>query len=89
MYERVRGKGLWVGMGCLSVLFLCLLLAGAAASVLFAPARLVPSYGGPPVAGEGAVPPQAGLDFHPLGFLFFGVRALFKVAFLGLLLLLL
>jgi len=76
-------------MGCLSLLFLCLLLAGAAVFVLFAPARVAPVYGQPPAAGEGAVQPQATCDFCPLAFLFSGVKALFKVAFLGLLLLML
>ncbi len=89
MDERVRGKGLWVGLGCLALLFLCLLLAGAALFVMFAPARVAPGYVQPPAAGEGAVQTPATCDFCPLGILFSGVRALFKVAFLGLLLLLL
>jgi len=83
MEERFRGKGLWFGLGCLALLFLCLLLMAGAASVFLAPFRMAPAYVQP------AEPPAAYHGPGLLGGLFFGVKMLFKVAFLGLGLLLL
>jgi hypothetical protein len=97
MDERFRGRGLWVIVGILGIVFLCLMLCGLGAMVTtFTRSQAV--YIQPPVDEGGAVPPQvyqgplgrgqyAG---HGLFGLFAsGIGLLFKLAFLGLLLLLL
>ena len=90
MDERFRGRGLWLGLGVVALIFLCLCLMAGATFALFGQSRVTPVYVQPPAAGEGAVQPPA--TYHGpglLGGLFFGVRMIFKLAFLGLLLLLL
>jgi hypothetical protein len=90
MDERFRGKGLWFGLGAGALIFLCLLLIAGAFIAVLAPARMAPVYVQPPAAGEGALqPPAAYYGPGLLGGLFFGLKMLFKLAFLGLLLLLL
>lgn len=99
MDERFRGKGIWFAAGALAFIFLCLMLCGMGAM-----ATLFTRQGGahlPPAAvpgvEEGAVPPQAyygpGVGPHggsgPFGFLISGIGMLFRLAFFGLLLLLL
>jgi hypothetical protein len=98
MDERFRGKGLWIGLGAMAVVFLCIMLCGMGA--MFAVPRSQ-VYVQPPPAGEGAAaqaPPAyygygaPDIGRHgvggPLGFLFGAIGALFRLAFLGLLLLL-
>lgn len=90
MDERFRGKGLWFGLGAVVLISLCLLLMCGAAFALLAPSRVAPVYVQPPAASEGAVqPPVTYYGLSPLGGLFEGVRMLFRLAFMGLLLLLL
>jgi hypothetical protein len=88
MDERFRGKGLWFGLGAVALIFLCLLLIAGAFIAVLAPARMAPVYVQPPAAGEGALQPSAAYyGPGPLGGLFFGVKMLFGLAFLGVLLL--
>jgi hypothetical protein len=95
MDERFRGKGLWIGLGAIAIVFLCIMLCGMGA--MFAgPSSQV--YVQPPVAQEGSAPPPPAMYGHagigrygtvgPLGFVFGAIGALFRLAFLGLLLLL-
>lgn len=98
MDERFRGKGIWVGLGVLAIIFLCIMMCGLGA--MFAGPRSA-VYVQPPVAEEGvaAPPPPAAYGYGPagvghygtvgpFGFVFGAVGALFKLAFFGLLLLL-
>ena len=98
MDERFRGKGLLIGLGAMAIVFLCILLCGMGA--MFAGPRSQ-VYVQPPVAQESSAPPPppalyghgpAGVGRYgvagPLGFIFGAIGALFKLAFLGLLLLL-
>jgi hypothetical protein len=97
MDEKFRGKGIWVIVGILGIVFLCLMLCGLGAMVTtFTRSEAV--YIQPPVDEGGAVPPQVyqaplgiGRDAgHGLfGLLAAGIGLLFKMVFLGLLLLLL
>lgn len=92
MDERFGRKGLWIGLGAAALIFLCLMLmAGAAFVAVLAPSRVAPVYVQPPTAGEGALQPPAVYygGSGPSGGLFSGVAMLFKLAFLGLFLLLL
>jgi len=98
MDERFRGKGLWVGLGAMAIVFLCMMLCGMGA--MFAGPRSQ-VYVQPPTAEESGAPPPLPA-FHgrgptslgrygavgPLGFIFGAIGALFKLAFMGLLLLL-
>jgi hypothetical protein len=97
MDERFRGKGIWVGLGALAIVFLCLTLCGLV-SMLVVPRGMV--YAPPPSGQEGAAPPPTTYGYGPVGmghyggggplaFLFYGIGAIFRLAFLGLLLLLL
>ncbi len=102
MDERFRGKGLWIGLGALAVVFLCLMLIGFAAMATLAP-RLAPAYGAvpqvqPPAGTEGGAVPAPYYGYAPLrghlggglfGVIGFGIGLLFKFLFFGLLLLLL
>lgn len=100
MDERFRGKGLWVGLGVLAIIFLCVMMCGVGA--MFAGPRSA-VYVQPPVAEEGvtAPPPPPAFYGHgpagvsrygavggPFGFILGAIGALFKLAFFGLLLLL-
>jgi hypothetical protein len=89
MDERFRGRGLWIGLGAVALIFLCLLMMAGAAGAVLAPSRAAPVVVQPPAAGEGAVQPPA-VYYGPglLGGLGYGIGVLFKLAFLGLLLLL-
>jgi hypothetical protein len=97
MDERFRGRGIWVIAGIVGIVFVCLTLCGLGAMVTtFTRSEAV--YIQPPVDEGGAVPPQVyqspfGMGRsagHGLfGLLASGIGLLFKMAFLGLLLLLL
>lgn len=104
MDERFRDKRIWIGLGALVLIGLCLMLCFGA--MAFTMMQRGPAYGAvpyvqPPVGEEGgAVPPayygpgpfgrgQHGGFFGPFGFLFFGVGMIFKLLFFGLILLLL
>ncbi|MGC9333441.1 MAG: hypothetical protein ACP5JJ_04785 [Anaerolineae bacterium] len=103
--EKRFGKRLWVGLGVLGFVFLCLMSCGLLVLVeLMRPAAAVSQPGAvlgqPPADADGAVPPvQDGAcgrpaagwfpSRGPLGFLAFGIGLIFKVAFWGLLLMLL
>jgi hypothetical protein len=95
MDERFRGKGLWMGLGVLAIVFLCVMLCGAGALGTMFMSRSGPVYGvvpqvQPPTGDEGAVPPAyygPGYGVPHVGFSPFGF--LFKLAFAGLFLLLL
>jgi len=99
MDERLKGKGLLVGFGALAIVLLCLMMCGFGAMFTMSGAR-APVYVQPPAVEEGAVPPPASYGHNPLhmgrhgatgplGFVFGAIGGLFKLAFLGLLLLLL
>jgi hypothetical protein len=83
--ERFRGKGVWIGLGALGIIFLCLMLCGMGA--MFAGPRGA-VYVQPPAGGEGPVAPPVYHGYGPFGFILAGVGFLFKLAFFGLLLLL-
>jgi hypothetical protein len=85
MDERFRGRGLWIGLGALAILLLCLLMCGMGA-MLAGPRGTV--YVQPPAGGEGAVVAPVYHGYGPFGFILAGVGFLFKLAFFGLLLLL-
>ena len=97
MDERFRGKGIWVIAGVAGIVFLCLMLCGLGAMVTtFTRSEAV--YVQPPLDEGGAVPPQVyqgplGMGRYgghgPFGFLASGIGLFFKLAFWGLLLLLL
>ncbi len=99
MEKHLRGKGLWIGLGVLGVLFLCLLVFGAG-TMMFA-GRSAPVYVQPAPGAEGAAPlPQGYYGHGPMGLgrhggfgLFgiigFGLGLIFKLLFFGLLALLL
>lgn len=96
MDKHFRGKGLWIGLAVLGVLFLCFAMFGAGAMMLTA--RSGPVYVQPPAGAEGAVPPTQYYGHGPMGMghggagLFgivgMGIGFLFKLLFFGLLLLL-
>ena len=97
MDERFRGKGLWIGLGALAIIFLCIMLCGMGA--MFAGPRSQ-VYVQPPVGEEGVAPPPAYYGFGPLGtgrhsvagpfaFVFGAIGFAFKLAFFGLLMVLL
>jgi hypothetical protein len=102
MDERFRGKGIWIGLGALALLFLCVMLAGFAVMAVFAP-RLGPAYvvapqAQPPAGGEGAAVPVPAYGYAPMGWyagwgpfgiIGFGIGLVFKLFFFGLVLLLL
>jgi hypothetical protein len=105
MDERFRGNRLWIGLGALAIIFLCVALCGfgAMASMFmrsdigYAPAPYVQ----PPAGEEGVVPPPTYYQDHsPLGMGRYGntglfgfvsgaIGLLFRLVFFGLLLLLL
>lgn len=100
MDEQFRRNKLWIGLAAAAILFLCLALCGLGAMITMG-ARSSTVYLQPPAGQEGAAPPQV---YHsspgplsmggsaytgPFGFIFGAVGFLFRVAFLGLILLLL
>jgi hypothetical protein len=101
MDEKFRGKGMWIGLGAVAIVFLCLMLIGFAAVAAFAP-HLGPIYGvapqvQPPAGSEGGAVPapyygyaplRGGAGFGLFGILGFGIGLIFKLLFFGLLLLL-
>jgi len=106
MEERFGGKRLWMGLGALGLVFLCLMACGllTLAALLPRPAVIVPQSGttvGQPAASEDGAASQAQDYAHgrpaagwfsgggPLSFLAYGISLIFKVAFWGLLLMLL
>ena len=95
MDERFQGKGLWIGLGALAIIFLCLMLCGMAAmfagprgAVYVQPQRHSGGAHTMAPGGEGAVAPPVYHGYGPFGFILAGVGFLFKLAFFGLLLLL-
>jgi hypothetical protein len=99
MDERFKGRGLWVGFGALAIVLLCLMMCGFGAMFTMSGAR-APVYVQPPAVEEGAVPPPATYGHSPsylgphgatgpFGFLLHAIGGFFKLAFLGLLFLLL
>jgi hypothetical protein len=102
MDERFRGKGIWIVGGVFALVFLCLVLCGLGAMVTTAlrpgPVYEIMPQVQPPTGQEGVVPPPAyygpgsvgrHTGFGPFGFILGGIGLLFKLLFLGLLLLLL
>jgi hypothetical protein len=96
MDERYRGKGIWVGLGCLAIIFLCLMLCGAG-MILMLGTRSGSVYGvvpqvQPPAVEGGAVPPTIYYGHGgagPFGILTSGVGLVMQLLFFGLVLLLL
>ncbi|MGD2206601.1 MAG: hypothetical protein PVH17_07470 [Anaerolineae bacterium] len=96
MEKRFRGRGLWIGLAVLGILFLCFAMFGAGAMMFTARSGTV--YMQPP-AGEEAVAPPAPYYGHgplgrhggwgPFGIIGFGIGLIFKLLFFGLLLVLL
>jgi hypothetical protein len=99
MDERLREKKHWIVLGALAIVFLCVLLCALGAFGMLV-VRSGPAYVQPPTGEEGVVPPtmyhgrgplsmgQYG-GWGPFGIIGFGFSLLFKLAFFGLLLLLL
>ena len=99
MDERLRGKGIWVGLGVLAIVFLCIMMCGM--SAMFAGPRSA-VYVQPLVAEESSAPPPQPPALHgygpsgsgrygalgPFGFFFGIIGAIFRLALFGLLLLL-
>ena len=96
MDERFRGKGLWIGLGVLAIIMLCVMMCGAGSMAMMYMSR-GGEYVVPPAVEEGAPPPVAhgygplargGAIAHgPFGFLGSVLGGLFKLAVVGLLLL--
>jgi hypothetical protein len=97
MDERFRGKGLSIGLGALAIVFLCLMMCGFVTRVVVPPAQV---YVQPPAGDEGLAPPPPYYGYGPtstgrhgsagpFGFIFGLIGGLFKLAFMGLFLLLL
>ena len=104
MDERFKRKPLFIGLGAMAIIFLCIVLCGFGAMVTAFAGRTAqpPIYAPAPIAEEGAAPPPAsyghntgpmGVGRHgtmgPFGFILGGIGMIFKLAFSGLLLLLL
>jgi hypothetical protein len=91
MDKHFGRKGMWFALGALALVFMCILLCGAAATV-FAP-RGGGGWVQAPAVEDGAVPPAVVYHGHggwgPLGILGAGLGLLFKLAFFGLLIVLL
>jgi hypothetical protein len=85
MDERFRRKGIWIGLAALALVFLCVMLVGLAAVATLAP-HLGPGSVAVPEQGNGYVPIRG--YWGPLGFIGWGIGLIFKLLFLGLLLLL-
>jgi hypothetical protein len=97
MDEGFKKYGLWIGLGAMAVIFLCIMLCGAGAMISMI-GRSIPTYApvphvAPPAAEDGSAPPQA--YYYPpapyfgsryTGFGLFGF--LFRVVCFGLVLLL-
>jgi hypothetical protein len=95
MNEQFRRNKLWLGLAVAAILFLCVMLCGLGALVTMG-ARSSTVYLPPPTGGEGSAPPPlyqsspspwglaGGANTGPFSFLFGAVGFLFKVAFLGL-----
>jgi hypothetical protein len=91
MDERLRGRGLWIGLGGLAIVFLCVLVCGLGA-LAFLGVRSGPVYV-PPAAGAGGGTVAPGYYYAPvgaglLGSLGTGISLLFRFLLFGLLLLL-
>ena len=97
MDERFRGKGMWIGLGALALVFLCVMMCGLAVMAMMGLSTGA-DYIVPPAGEEGAAPPPAAYGYGPLarggaiahgpfGFLFTVLGGLFKLAVLCLLLL--
>jgi hypothetical protein len=102
--ERLRGRGHWLGLGALAIVFLCIMLCGLGTFGMLvmrsSPAHGTLPHAQPPAGEDGAAPPSGyyaygplGHGRHtswgPLGILAFGIGLIFKLLFLGLVLVLL
>jgi hypothetical protein len=104
MDERFRGKGIWIGVGALAVVFLCVMVCALGAMAVMV-GRSAPEYGVVPLVqlpagGESASAPQVIYGYGPLGTgqrgafgpfgaLFSGIGLLFNLLFFGLIFLVL
>jgi len=98
MEEVVRKKGLWIGLAVIGVIFWCVILCVVVPLLTLLPRQTVTyvpaPYVQPPAAEEGAAPqvyqgPIAGTrGWGPLGIVGAGLRLMFRLLFLGLLLML-
>lgn len=64
MDERFKRPGIWIGLGVMAIIFLCIVMLCGAGAMLSMFGRSLPAYGpvpqvAPPVAEDGAAPPQA------------------------------
>jgi hypothetical protein len=96
MDERFRGKELWIGLGALGIVFLCVMLCGMGAFMTLVsrpgPVHMpVPQVQPPTGDGSVAPPPATYYGYGPMGAPRFGgfsfIGGLFRLAFAGLLLL--
>jgi hypothetical protein len=98
MDERFRGKALWIGLGALAIIFMCLMLCGLGTMAMFT-TRSGPVYLPPASGEEGAIPPQVYHDSAPgglgrhggvgiFGMVFRGIGLIFMLGFSALLFLL-
>lgn len=95
MDERFRGKGLWIGLGGVALIFLCVMMCGLGTMATMFMSRGA-DYVVPPAVEEGAPPPPAAYGHGPVarggsfahgpfGFLGSVLGGLFKLAVFGLL----
>jgi len=71
MDERFRDKRLWLGLGGLAIIFLCIAMCGLSAMAMFTlrqgPAYAPAPYTQPPAAEDGTAPPPGYYGYGPLG----------------------
>jgi hypothetical protein len=87
MDERFRGKGIWIGLGALVIIFLCLMMCGFGAMVTMA-TRSSSAYGvvpqvQPPTAEEASAAPPAYYGHGPVGMGRHGGFSPIRFVFLG------
>lgn len=99
MEKRSRRTGLWIGLGALIIIAMCVMLTGLGTLLMLrghsGPAQgMVPQVQAPATEQGGAVPAPYYSHhsmgrfggFGPLGFIGFGIRMIFRLVFFGLLL---
>lgn len=92
MDERYRKWVIWVGLGALAILFLCVMLCGLGAMAMLVTDRSL-VYVQPPTGEDGAPPPLPYYGHGPVAMgrtaVFGGIGVIFRLLIFGMLLLLL
>ena len=97
MDEHFRKRGLWIGLGALAIIFLCVMMCGMGSMAMMGMSRGA-AYVAPPAVEDGAAPPPAAYGYGPhgwgspmshgpFGFIGLLVSGFFKLVVFGLLLL--